>query len=137
MAHEFLSRPGVRAFAKDRRAGVAIVFAFALIPLVLSVGIAVDHSRALAARDRLTALADAAAIEAVTKSSLQSRRSLPDSGKSATEAFFRSQAGSIPDVTLTDLNVNIVQTFTRRDVTASGNRPKKSRSGFTGLPGGS
>jgi Flp pilus assembly protein TadG len=116
-AHQLLPRPVLRGFATDRRASVAIFFAFALVPLVVSAGIAVDYSRALAARDRLTALADAAAIEAVTKLSLQSRRSLPDYGKSATEAFFRAQASSIPDVTLTDVNVNVVQTFTRRDVT--------------------
>jgi Flp pilus assembly protein TadG len=109
----------VRVFARDRRASVAIVFAFALIPLVISVGIAVDYARALAARDRLSALADAAAVEAVTKASVQSRRLLPDSGKSVTEAFFRAQANSLADVTLTDLNVSIDQTLARRDVTVA------------------
>ena len=94
-----------------------VMFGLAVIPLLTAVGAAVDQSRALAARERLTMIADSAALEAVTKTSLQARRTLPDYGKSATETLFRSQASAIRDVTLTDLRVNIAQTFTRRDVT--------------------
>jgi Flp pilus assembly protein TadG len=116
-ALRFLSKDVVREFASDRRAAVMILFGLAIIPVITSVGAAVDYSRALAAKDRLTIIADGAALEAVTKTSMQTRRTLPDYGKATTETLFRTQAGAIPDVTLTELKVDIAQTFTRRDVT--------------------
>ncbi len=52
----------VGAFARDRRGNVAILFGFALIPLMLGVGIAVDYGRALTVRERMADAADSAAL---------------------------------------------------------------------------
>ena len=52
----------VGAFARDRRGNVAILFGFALIPLMLGIGIAVDYGRALTVRERMADAADSAAL---------------------------------------------------------------------------
>lgn len=93
------------------------MFGLAVVPLVTAVGAAVDYSRASAARDKLSIIADGAALEAISKAALQSRRGLPDYGKAATEALFRAQAESVPDVTLGTVNVVINQTNVTRDIT--------------------
>src|SRR5882762_5812327 len=49
-------------FLQDRRAGVAPMLALGIIPLVASVGSAVDYSRANAARTAMQAALDATAI---------------------------------------------------------------------------
>lgn len=52
----------LRAFARDRRGNVAILFGAALIPLLLAVGAAVDYGRAIMVRDRMSDAADASAL---------------------------------------------------------------------------
>jgi Flp pilus assembly protein TadG len=49
-------------FFADRRAGVAPIFALALVPIIGSVGAAVDYSRASAARTAMQASLDATAL---------------------------------------------------------------------------
>jgi Flp pilus assembly protein TadG len=49
-------------FLRDRRGNVAMMFAFALIPLVGSVGMALDYSRFAEARTRLADAVDAAVL---------------------------------------------------------------------------
>jgi Flp pilus assembly protein TadG len=56
----------VRRFAGDQRAGVAIIFALLVIPLLLLIGITIDYSRASWRKVQLDAAADAAALGAVT-----------------------------------------------------------------------
>jgi len=51
-----------RAFCGDRRGNVAITFALALIPVFGAVGVAVDYSRANAARTAMQAALDATAL---------------------------------------------------------------------------
>ncbi len=52
----------LRDFACDRRGNVAILFGFALLPLMLAIGIAVDYGRALTVRERMSNAADASAL---------------------------------------------------------------------------
>ncbi len=55
--------PGrLRSFAKSANGNVAILFAFALIPILIAVGAAVDYGRALIVRERMADAADAAAL---------------------------------------------------------------------------
>ena len=52
----------LRAFARDARGNVAILFGIALIPILIGVGVAVDYGRALIIRNRMADAADAAAL---------------------------------------------------------------------------
>jgi Flp pilus assembly protein TadG len=55
-------RPTVAAFRADRGGNVAIIFAITLIPVFGGVGVAVDYSRANAARTAMQAALDTAAL---------------------------------------------------------------------------
>lgn len=71
-----------KSFLSDRRGSVAIIFSFAMVPIVAFVGSSIDYARALSAKTRLQAITDIAAqagaripatananrIEAATKS---------------------------------------------------------------------
>ena len=52
----------LRGFTEDAKGNVAILFAFALIPILIGVGAAVDYGRALIVRERMNDAADAAAL---------------------------------------------------------------------------
>ncbi|NVN85742.1 MAG: pilus assembly protein [Rhodopseudomonas sp.] len=54
-------------FRRDARGNIAVVFAFALLPVLSAIGCAVDYSRAAQIRGKLQAAADAASVGAVAK----------------------------------------------------------------------
>lgn len=56
-------------FIPDRRGNISVIFALACIPLVTTVGCAVDYSRATQIRSKLQAAADAASVGAIAKAS--------------------------------------------------------------------
>jgi Flp pilus assembly protein TadG len=49
-------------FASDRKGSVAVIFALVTIPLAVAVGLAIDYSRAVAARENLQASLDSAVL---------------------------------------------------------------------------
>ncbi|WP_242098304.1 pilus assembly protein TadG-related protein [Sphingomonas sp. CROZ-RG-20F-R02-07] len=51
----------------DRRGNVFMIFAFALIPLTFATGMGIDYARAMKSQTKLNAVADAAALVAVSK----------------------------------------------------------------------
>ena len=55
-------RHEVRKFGGDRRGNVAILFAFSIIPVIITFGVAIDYGRALIAKQRLGAAIDSAAL---------------------------------------------------------------------------
>lgn len=62
------------AFARlhaSRRGNVLMIFAFAMIPMVFATGMGVDYSRAARLQTKMNALADAAALAAVTQPMMQ------------------------------------------------------------------
>ena len=56
---------------RERRGNVFIIVAFAMIPMVFATGMGIDYSRAARLRTKLNAVADAAALAAVTQSAMQ------------------------------------------------------------------
>jgi Flp pilus assembly protein TadG len=52
----------LKAFQRDVRGSVAIIFGFAAIPLTMAVGVAIDFNRTIQAESTLQALADRAAL---------------------------------------------------------------------------
>jgi len=53
---------GLRVFARDRRANVAMMFGIALVPIVIAAGIGLDYSRAALKRSQMSDALDAAAL---------------------------------------------------------------------------
>lgn len=60
----------VRDFSRNRRANVAMIFAFLLIPVLFASGMGIDYALAARKRSKLDAAADSAALAAVTPSSM-------------------------------------------------------------------
>ena len=97
----------LRAFARDAKGNVAILFGLALIPMLIGVGVAIDYGRALIIRDRMADAADAAAL-AIGSWPNQT----PDELKTRAQQFFNanyppSTLGTVGalDVQVTDDNV--------------------------------
>jgi Flp pilus assembly protein TadG len=61
-----MTPPLYRSFLRDRRANVAMMFGFLVIPIVLTVGMGVDYGAASRLSSKLHAAADAASLAAVT-----------------------------------------------------------------------
>jgi len=98
---------------KDRSAGIALMFALTVIPVIGVIGIAVDLGYVTQAKTQLNAAADAAALAAAkgAADAFTAGRS-PDTAKAAGQTagveWFKSQAGSVmgpgaptPSVTVT------------------------------------
>jgi hypothetical protein len=62
----------IAAFAEDRRAGVALMFALIIVPILIAVGVGVDFARRHDMRTPLQEAADAAAIAAARNADLSS-----------------------------------------------------------------
>ena len=75
----------------NRRGNALMIFGFALPPLMFAVGMGVDYARALQAQTKLDAIADAAALLAVSKSMLP----VPDAAAAASaRTMFLTQSQS-------------------------------------------
>jgi Flp pilus assembly protein TadG len=83
-----------KRFSADQRGVVAVVFAFALLPLMLATGAAIDYARATSARVDLQSAVDAAAL-AVGRAAIELNRL--DNTVQARQAFdagFKPQDGT-------------------------------------------
>ena len=59
----------VRRFRRDQRGNIAVIFALSLVPVLSSIGCAIDYSRATQIRSKLQAAIDAASVGSVSKKS--------------------------------------------------------------------
>ncbi len=64
-------RETLARLVRERRGNVFIIVAFAMIPMVFATGMGIDYSRAARLRTKLNAIADAAALAAVTQTAMQ------------------------------------------------------------------
>lgn len=81
-----------RRLARDRRGNVLILFAIALVPMLLATGMAVDYARAARLRTKLNAVADSAALSAVTQTMMDQG---PASAQAIALAMFDRQASPL------------------------------------------
>ena len=95
----------LRRFIARDNGSTAIMFALALIPIALSIGAAVDFSFASSARAHLNAVADAAALAAVSKTA--QALSASDAQKLALKVF-KSQSSAMKRVTIGKVNAKVV-----------------------------
>ncbi len=80
---------GLHRLRADRRANVLMIFAFALMPMTIAVGMTIDYARAARLQTKLNAVADAAALTAVSKPQM-SQTALDTSAR--TISMFYNQA---------------------------------------------
>jgi Flp pilus assembly protein TadG len=102
-------------FAGDRRANVAIIFAFASLPTIFLLGMGLDFSSAVRRQSQLDAAADAAAIAAVTPAMMAQDTAVATTA--ATNIFNAKAVGlsglqSTPTPTITIANNGLVRTAT-------------------------
>ena len=82
-----------------RRGSVAIIFALALVPIILAVSLAIDFTRSTNEKARLDAILDSAALFGVTKASANSTAANFHSESVDAENFFAVSAGAIREGT--------------------------------------
>lgn len=106
---QLLSR--LRAFAADRRGNLAITFALTTVPVVVSVGAAVDYSLANRTKATLDAYADAAALSVVnTKAMALSETEAQNSAI----AFFKAQAATLKRGSIGTVSAKVTDTTSGR-----------------------
>src|ERR1700722_7000282 len=94
-------------FRRNRRGGIAILFALGLPVVLLAIGISVDFGRAAAVRTQLNSAADAAVLAALTPTMLQSTT---DVAKAAAINMFNAQVAGIPSLIAGDTSVAVTIT---------------------------
>lgn len=93
-------------FGAHERGNVAAMFALACIPLLLSVGAAIDFSFANRTKTKLDALADAAALAAVNKHALSLSA---DEAKEIAQNMFSAQAAEVSRINSESVKVTITE----------------------------
>ena len=117
MQMKFVMRSWLSRFGTDRGANVAVIFAFAAVPLVYLLGMTTDYTQALRKKNQLDAAADAAAIAAVRPAMLLQTDS---TAKAAAAAVFASTANSMTALSsVPSPTINIVDSGLQRTVTVS------------------
>lgn len=91
-------KSSMRRFAADRRGSVLMIMGFATIPMVFAAGMAIDYSGAARLRTKLNAVADAAALAAVTTPMMSQTK---ETSANAAYNMFTSQASSIKGLAYT------------------------------------
>lgn len=82
----------VSGLATDNSGSVLVLFASALVVLLVAIGMGVDYARAMHAQTKLNALADAAALVAVSKESMDAS---PEEAEVRAINFFVAQARTL------------------------------------------
>lgn len=120
------SRHFLVEFGRDRRANVAMIFAFLAIPVLFAAGMGVDYAMAARKRSKLDAAADSAVLAAVTPSALALS---PSTAQTLAQNMFTTLASQVAglksgslksNVTVTDsgLNRNATISFTAQSLTS-------------------
>jgi Flp pilus assembly protein TadG len=118
-------------FCSDRKANIAITFAFAMIPTIFLAGMTIDYISATRKQAKLDALADGAALAALTPPMLHAQDSV---AQQAAQDFFNAQAPSITGLnynTSNGLTVTITDTLTTRSVSVK--YTASSQNNFPGI----
>jgi Flp pilus assembly protein TadG len=110
----------IRRFRDDRRGNVLMIFAFSVIPLIFAAGMVIDYSRAARLQTKMNAIADAAALYAVSEPMLKVSST---TAKSKAMGFFNAQATGLNGLIYSG-DVSVVVTDTspaalERNVTVS------------------
>src|SRR4051812_2083775 len=100
-------------FRRDRSGNIAVIFSIAVLPVLYSVGCAVDYSRATQYRSKLQAASDAATVGSVAKAA-------PGFIAAGSMTSDGSIAAGVTDATnIFNANVNGVTGYTLSNMTAT------------------
>lgn len=91
-----------RRLSRDRRGNVLMMMGLFLVPVMFAVGFGLDYGRAERSQTKLNAVADAAALLAVSPAMLQQTDSV---AANAAQSYFTAQAANLAGVTVTSLVV--------------------------------
>lgn len=91
-------------FRGDRHGTIAVFFAIAVLPVAVCVGAAIDYTVAAKAKARLDAAADLAALAGVKSSNVLPTEAV---ARQAATSSFTANAGTMPDVTMGSVNVEV------------------------------
>jgi Flp pilus assembly protein TadG len=106
-------RGNLPRFTADRRGNVAMIFALCSIPILFAVGMAMDYTSAARRRAKLDAIADSAALSAVTPAEFsQTVGQGPTAAQAQAVAqnLFDTLAQTVPGVTSINRTVSVVDT---------------------------
>lgn len=106
-------------FARARDGSVVVLFAVALIPMLLVALGALQYSLALGARAKLNAIADAAALQAVSNVAATTYVNSGATGATQAQNMFQAQAASLNGVTISSLNITVTNNASTSTAAAS------------------
>jgi Flp pilus assembly protein TadG len=106
----------LRGFYRHQGGATAMLTALAAIPLVFSVGAGVDYSGASAAKTKLAAVADAAALSAVDHLAITTT---PAAAQTTALNVFNAEAVNLANVTINNVTATITDTATARTAVVS------------------
>lgn len=124
----------VRRLAAHKRGNVLMIFAFAVVPMVFATGMGIDYARAARLRTKLNAIADAAALAAVSQPQMNDPSDAD--AKAAAKKMFDAQADGLEGLdgyTLQPIEVDHPEGATSRIVKVT--YSAKSINAFAGVLG--
>jgi Flp pilus assembly protein TadG len=123
-----------RRFLADRAGGMAAFFAYMTLPLVTLIGVGIDYTSSAQRRNQLNAIADAAALAAVTPAMMAQGDA---QSVLAAQQTFNSQAAGVPGITYdpAKLTVTVQDSGIHRTVAVSYTAASKTLfASFVGQP---
>lgn len=103
LCHSIFSRKlpaAISALLRDRRGNVLMMMGLLIIPLVFAVGFGLDYGRAMRAETKLDAIADSAALLAVSPAMMGQTDA---QAVAAATAYFNAQVSGISGITVSNL----------------------------------
>jgi Putative Flp pilus-assembly TadE/G-like len=121
-----------RRLLHDQSASVAATFALSVIPAMYLVGVGVDYARSAQRQQQLNALADAAALAAVTPSMMAQGDA---QAIAAAQNMFNTQASTIPGIAYDPANLSVTVTDAGLSRTVAVSYTAASQNMFAGILG--
>lgn len=107
-----MSKHKAKIFGKlfaNERGNVLMICGFAILPMTFSTGMVIDYSRAARAQTKMNAIADAAALSAVTTPMLQKTKT---EAETQARSLFNAQASALQGVVYDSANLTVSVTET-------------------------
>jgi Flp pilus assembly protein TadG len=98
-----MKRSVFSAFCSDRSGNFGIIFALAILPLMVAVGFAIDFTRAADAKSKLDAALDAAVLYASEAVSVTGAD--PNAIQAQAQVYFMATLGTVPFITVNSITI--------------------------------
>ncbi len=106
----------IRSFLKASRGNVAVTFAVAAFPIILTVGAAVDYSAANRSKAVLDSIADAAVLSVTNQAAMAQTAS---NAQTSAVTFFNTQAAALKRGTVTNVTATVTDASNSRTAVVS------------------